>query len=91
MDDQRLGLLIRAVRLRRHLRQTDVASAAGVSRGAVSLIERGHLQKLSLETVRRVTATVKVRVEVTGHWRGGNADRLLSRRHSTLAENFAHS
>jgi transcriptional regulator with XRE-family HTH domain len=76
-------------RLRRHLRQTDVASAAGVSRGAVSLIERGHLQKLSLETVRRVTATVEVRVEVTGHWRGGNADRLLSRRHSTLAENFA--
>ena len=89
MDDQRLGSLIRAVRLRRHLRQIDVASIAGVSRGSVSLIERGHLQKLSLETVRRVAVAVEVRVEVLGRWRGDRADRLMSRRHSALAESFA--
>jgi transcriptional regulator with XRE-family HTH domain len=89
MDDQRLGSLIRAVRLRRRLRQIDVAAVAGVSRAAVSLIERGHVQELSLETVRRVATVVEVRVDVLGRWRGGSGDRLLSRGHSALAESFA--
>jgi transcriptional regulator with XRE-family HTH domain len=89
MDDQQLGSLIRAIRLRRHLRQVDIATVAGISRGSVSLVERGHFGTLSLETVRRVAATVEVRVEVVGRWRGGDAGRLLSRRHSLLAESFA--
>ncbi len=89
MDDQQLGSLIRATRRRRHLRQLDVATAASVSRGSVSLVERGHLQTLALDTVRRVAAAVDVRVEVVGRWRGGDAGRLLSRRHSLLAESFA--
>jgi transcriptional regulator with XRE-family HTH domain len=89
MDDQQLGSLIRAIRPRRHRRQVDVATVAGVSRGSVSLVERGHLQTLSLETVRRVAATLDVRVEVVGRWRGGDAGRLLNRRHSLLAESFA--
>ena len=70
MDDQQLGSLIRAIRLRRHLRQVDIATVAGISRGSVSLVERGHFGTLSLETVRRVAATVEVRVEVVGRWRG---------------------
>ena len=89
MDDQQLGSLIRTVRLRRRLRQIDVAAIAGVSPGSVSLVERGHIQKLSLETLRHVAATVDVWVEVVGRWRGGDAHRLLSRRHSALAESFA--
>jgi transcriptional regulator with XRE-family HTH domain len=89
MDDLRLGALIRAVRMRRGLRQRDVAAVARVSHAAVSLVERGHCQTLSLATLRRIGAAVDVRVDVVGRWRGGDADRLLSRPHSMLAEDVA--
>jgi transcriptional regulator with XRE-family HTH domain len=89
MDDLRLGALIRAVRLKRGLRQQDVANTAGVSHTSVWLVERGHCDRLSLETLRRIASAVDVRVDLIGRWRGGDADRLLSRRHSQLAESFA--
>ena len=77
------------MRLRRRLRQVDVASAAGVSHSTVSLVERGHCRKLSLDTLRGISAALDVRVEVVARWRGGDADRLLNRRHSLLAASFA--
>jgi transcriptional regulator with XRE-family HTH domain len=89
MDDLRLGAVIRAVRLRRKLRQLDVARAAGVSHATVSLVERGHCGLMSLETLRRIAAVLDVRVDLVGRWRGGELDRLLNRRHSLLAESFA--
>jgi len=73
VDDQRLGAVVRAVRLRRRLRQRDVADAAGVSHGTVSLIERGHCERLSIATIRRIAATIDV----------------LNRRHSMRAESVA--
>jgi len=84
-----LGGAIRAVRLRRGLRQADPASSAEVSRTTVSLVERGPWPSLSIETVRRIAKAVDVRVDVVARWRGGDLDRLLSRRHSMLAERFA--
>jgi transcriptional regulator with XRE-family HTH domain len=89
MEDLRLGALVRAVRRRRGLRQQDVANLAGVSRSTISLVERGHCQALSLETIRQIGAAIEIRVELLGRWRGGDADRLLSRRHSMLAESIA--
>ena len=62
---------------------------ADVSRATVSLLERGHCETLSLIAVRRIAATVDVRIELVGRWRGGDLDRLLNRRHSVLAEDFA--
>ena len=41
MDALRLGLQLRALRIRRRWRQLDVALRAGVSRGTISNIERG--------------------------------------------------
>jgi transcriptional regulator with XRE-family HTH domain len=89
MEDLRLGALVRAVRRRRGLRQQDVAILACVSRATVSLVERGHCRTLSLETIRRIGAAIDIRIELLGRWRGGDADRLLSRAHSMLAESFA--
>lgn len=89
MDDQRIGAVVREVRRRRGLRQRDLAEAAGVSRATVSLVERGHIASLSLDTLRRISAAVDVRIDLVGRWRGGDLDRLLSRRHSLLAESFA--
>jgi transcriptional regulator with XRE-family HTH domain len=89
MDDQRLGTAIRAVRLKRGLRQANLAALAGVSHGTVSLVERGHCRSLSLETIRKIGAALEVRVDLVGWWKGGDLDRLLIRRHSLLAESVA--
>jgi len=87
--DQRLGRLVRAVRRRRGLRQLDLARVAGVSDSTISLIERGHWERLSLRTLERVARALDIRVELTPHWRGGDAGRLLNREHSALADSVA--
>lgn len=89
MDDLQFGSVIRAVRKRRGLAQADLARLAGVSRATVSLVERGHCERLSLATLKRVAAAMEVKTELLARWRGGELDRLLSRRHSLLAESFA--
>jgi len=89
MNDLTIAAALRAVRLRRGFRQLDLASLAGVSRTTISLIERGHWQSLSIDTVRRIAAVLDVRIDCVARWRGGDLDRLLSRRHSMLAEHVA--
>jgi transcriptional regulator with XRE-family HTH domain len=89
MDDLRVAAAFRSVRLRRRLRQSDVAAAAGVSRGFISLLERGHLERASLRAVRRVAAALEIRIEVLARWRGGDLDRLLNARHSALHESMS--
>jgi transcriptional regulator with XRE-family HTH domain len=89
VNDQRLGAIVRTVRLRRKFRQEDLGRAAGVSRATISLVERGHCESLSLATIRRIAGALDVRVDVVGWWRGGDLDRLLNRRHSLLAESVA--
>lgn len=82
----RVGAALRAVRVRRGWRQRDVADRAGVSHALVSLLERGHVGRTSLDSVRRVAAVLDVRVDVVARWRGGELDRLLNARHSGLAD-----
>jgi transcriptional regulator with XRE-family HTH domain len=71
------------------LSQARLAELAGVSHGTVSLVERGHCERLSLSVIRRLAAAVDVRLDLLARWRGGELDRLLSRRHSTLGERVA--
>ena len=89
MSDQRLGSAIRNLRIRRRLRQADLAAAAGVSRSSVSLAERGHVGGMSVNTVRAIAAALDVRVDLVARWRGGELDRLLNARHSALHEAVA--
>ncbi len=86
MDDQRLGTALRQVRIRRGLRQSDVALMARVSQSTISRIERGHFGALSIDTVRRVAAALDVRIDMVPRWRAGDLDRLLNARHSRLHE-----
>jgi transcriptional regulator with XRE-family HTH domain len=92
--EQRVGSTLRAVRVRRGLRQEDVAAAAGVSRSTVSRLERGHLAWFVFGTTVRVAAALDVRLDVVPRWRGGELDRLLNARHSAMHElvaaRFAH-
>ena len=85
----RVGAAFRAVRLRRGWRQADVAARAGVSRSFVSLIERGHFDRVALLTVRRVASVLDIRIDLVARWRGGDLDRLLNAGHSALHESVA--
>jgi transcriptional regulator with XRE-family HTH domain len=91
MDDQRFGTTIRTIRIRRKLRQSDLARLANVSVGMVSRIERGHLDGVTIETLRAVAKVLDVRVDVVPRWRAGDLDRLLNARHSALHEEVARS
>jgi transcriptional regulator with XRE-family HTH domain len=91
MDDLRFGSTIRSVRIRKRLTQEDVSKLAGVSRGTVSRIERGHLDEVSLGSIRAVAKALDVRVDLVPRWRGGDLDRLLNSRHSALHEQVARS
>jgi transcriptional regulator with XRE-family HTH domain len=89
MDDLRFGSTIRLVRIRKRLTQDELSKLAGVSRGTVSRIERGHLDQVSLASIRAVAKALDVRVDLVPRWRGGDLDRLLNSRHSALHEQVA--
>jgi len=91
MDDLRFGSTIRSVRIRKRLTQQELSKLAGVSRGTVSRIERGHLDQVSLASIRAVAKALDVRVDLVPRWRGGDLDRLLNSRHSALHEQVARS
>ena len=85
MDGRRLGLVIRALRRRRGWRQLDLARAAAVSQSTVSAVERGHLDTLSLRTIKAVVAALDGRLVHEVRWRGGHIERLMDEGHASLA------
>ena len=89
MNFQRLGVVCRAVRLRKRWRQDDVAAAAGVSRAAVSRIERGLAAEMTLATLDKVTSALEIRIDLVPRWRGGELDRLVNWRHAAMHERVA--
>src|SRR3990170_930241 len=86
MDDLRLGALVRTLRRRLGWRQVDLARRAGVSQSAVSRLETGHLDELSLSTIRRIAAALEITVDFAPRWRGGELARLLDEGHAQLVE-----
>lgn len=72
MDDQVVGLSIRRIRVRRRLRQVDVATLAGVSRSTVSDLERGLLDRVGLRRVRSIARAVEARIDLDVRGRGAN-------------------
>jgi transcriptional regulator with XRE-family HTH domain len=89
MEDRRVGLILRALRLRKGLRQVDVAQQAGVSQSTESRAERGHFALLSQAAVRSLFAAVDARAELDIRWRGGEVDRLLDERHGHVVAEAA--
>jgi transcriptional regulator with XRE-family HTH domain len=89
VDDARIGRSLWVLRRRRGLTQTDLATAADVSQGCVSLIERGHVSSLSIKTVRALFAAVDAGFEGHVTWRGGVLDRVLDEDHARLVSSFA--
>jgi transcriptional regulator with XRE-family HTH domain len=84
MDDVQVGSLIRSVRIRRGLRQIDVAGTAGVSQAIVSAIEHGDFERSSLRIVRSVATAVGVSLPLQPRWRGAELPKLLDERHAAV-------
>jgi transcriptional regulator with XRE-family HTH domain len=88
VDLVRLGLGIRALRRRRGWRQKDLAAAARVGQTLVSLIERGHVDQVSIPALQAVAAAVDARLTLEIRWRAGDLDRLLDSDHARLSATF---
>ena len=86
MEDARVGHALRLVRRRRGWTQRALAARVGSSQGLISMIERGHMDTVSLRILRRVAAALDIRIDLTPRWRAGDLDRLLNARHSELHE-----
>jgi transcriptional regulator with XRE-family HTH domain len=86
VDDLAVGRALRAIRVRKRLRQADVAEAANVSPTTVSRLERGRMDRVQLGTIRSVCAALDVRLVLEPRWEGGELDRLVSSRHSAMHE-----
>jgi hypothetical protein len=77
------------MRIRRGWRQLDVARKAGAHRDAVSLLENGRLEGLSLAMLRRLWACVGVPLEVDPRLPTAERARLLDAGHAALVEHAA--
>lgn len=84
MDALRLGRSLRVLRIRRRLRQQDVADHAGISPSQYSRIERGELSRMPLRDVEAVCAALGADLDVRVRWHGEGLDRLLDAAHAGL-------
>jgi transcriptional regulator with XRE-family HTH domain len=87
-DDGRIGRGLRAIRIRRGLRQQDVARAADVDDSTVSRLEHGRLDHVTLATLRAVVSALDASLNLRLSWHGGDLDRLVNARHTSLHEAF---
>lgn len=86
MDGIRIGRQLRALRLRRGLRQEDVGRAAHISRPVVSRIERGLIGNVQIGQLERATASLGATLDLRIRWNGEQLDRLLDDGHARLVE-----
>jgi transcriptional regulator with XRE-family HTH domain len=86
MEVVRVGRQLRALRMRRRLRQDDVSDDAGVSRSEVGRAERGQADRLRLVTLDRIATALGARLEIRLTWNGEALDRLLDAGHAALVE-----
>jgi transcriptional regulator with XRE-family HTH domain len=84
MDDRTVGLVLRALRIRRGWRQRDLAARGGCSQSVVSRVEAGFLAEVTVDLTRRLFAALEARVELLPRWRGAELERLLDAGHAAL-------
>ena len=84
VDDQTLGMVLRALRRRRGWRQADLAREATCSQALVSNVERGHVDHLAVGRLRSLFSAVESRILLEPRWRGAELDRLLDSVHAGI-------
>jgi transcriptional regulator with XRE-family HTH domain len=89
VDDLQSGSALRAIRIRKRWRQTDLALKSGVSRSIIGRIERGRLGSVPLRAIRAVAAALDARFDTLVRWQGGDLGRLVNARHAAMHEAMA--
>jgi transcriptional regulator with XRE-family HTH domain len=84
MNVDRLGRLVRRLRIHQGLTQAELGQRCGVGRRAVSLVERGRARELRLGVVERVLGGLGARGDLRVLWNGPELDRLADELHATL-------
>jgi transcriptional regulator with XRE-family HTH domain len=84
MQPERFGRIVRMLRVRHGFTQAALGLRAGVSREAVSLIERGQARRLRLRTVEGVLGALGARTELRLMWNGPELDRMLDAVHAWI-------
>ena len=77
------------MRRRRGWRQIDLGVAANCSQNLVSLVERGHLDRISLHMLRSLLAALDAIALIELRWRGAALDRLLDETHALVLGSVA--
>lgn len=80
------GRGLKALRIRKRLRQDDLADAAHVSRGVIARIEGGGAASVTVETLEQVAAPLGARIVCRLSWNGEGLDRLLDADHAAIVE-----
>jgi transcriptional regulator with XRE-family HTH domain len=86
MRDEEVGAVLRAVRHRRGLRQSDVGRRARMARSRLTGIERGDLSDVPLGVLRAYASVLGVRIDLLACWHGADLARLLDADHARLQE-----
>jgi transcriptional regulator with XRE-family HTH domain len=86
MDDLRLGRIARALRHRLGIPQREAGRRGQTSQDAVSRVERGRIDGMTVGHLRRILAVYDAELKPFVRWRGGDVDRLLDRGHADLSE-----
>lgn len=82
----RVGRSIRALRLRRRLRQADLGALVGVSWSTVSRIERGDLGGVTIASLTATVSALEATLGLSVRWHGEALDRLLDEGHAALVD-----
>jgi transcriptional regulator with XRE-family HTH domain len=85
-DDERMGVVLKAIRRRLGVTQKEVSARAQVPVRDVIDIEAGRAGTVPLGRLRAVFSAVDGRARVTTWWNGAAADRLVDERHAGLVE-----
>lgn len=91
VDTVAFGRGFKALRVRKRLRQDDLAGEAGVSRGAIARIEQGHADRVTVETLEKAARPLGARLVCRLSWNGEGLDRLLDEDHAATVEQVVRS
>jgi transcriptional regulator with XRE-family HTH domain len=84
MNALQFGFVVRTLRIRAGLRQLDLERVSGVPRWLISLLERGHARRLTVESIEAILAGIGAKLDMRILWNGPELDKLLDAAHAAL-------
>ncbi len=84
MNADRLGRLVRTLRIRQRLTQRELAARAAVPRCAISFVECGQADRVRIGTVIAIAQALGGRLDLRLFWNGPELDRLVDAGHAAM-------